>query len=107
MQARDNGRRGQGEERTAGGVDSKEDNWRSGQLQGWMLKKGQYLHLKGSLFNKIKRLSLIAIVNKLIYCSRIVGRQQEGGHPEEVELRTRKGIKKRGDEDEETNDPHK
>ena len=87
-------------------MDSKEDNWRSGQLQGWMLKKGQYLHLKGSPFNK-KRSSLIAIVIKLIYCTRIVSRQQEGGHPEEVELRTRKGIKKRGDEDEETNDPHK
>ena len=28
-------------------------------------KKGQYLHLKGSFFNE-KRLSLIAIVNKLI-----------------------------------------
>ena len=32
MQARDDGRRGQGEERTAGGVDSMEVNWRSGQL---------------------------------------------------------------------------
>ena len=80
-------------------MDSKEDNWRSGQLQGWMLKKGQYLHLKGSLFNK-KRSSLTATVNRLIYCTRIDGRQQEDGHPEEVGLRTRKGIKKRGDEDE-------
>ena len=33
MLARDDRRRGQGEERTAGGVDSKEVNWRSGQLQ--------------------------------------------------------------------------
>ena len=32
MQERDDGRRGQGEERTAGGVDSMEVNWRSGQL---------------------------------------------------------------------------
>ena len=69
-------------------------------------KKGQYLQIKGSFFNE-KRSSLIAIVNKLIYCTRIVRGQQEGGHLEEVELRTRKGIKKRGDEDEETNDPHK
>ena len=32
MQEREDGRRGQGEERTAGGVDSMEVNWRSGQL---------------------------------------------------------------------------
>ena len=46
MQARDDGRRGQGEERTAGGVDSKEVNWRSGQLQGWMLIKRAVFTLK-------------------------------------------------------------
>ena len=46
MQERDDGRRGQGEERTAGGVDSKEVNWRSGQLQGWMLIKRAVFTLK-------------------------------------------------------------
>ena len=82
----DNGRRGQGEELTAGGVDSKEDNGRSGQLQGWILKRAVFT-FKRVVFNK-KRSSLIAIANKLIYCTRIVRGQREDGHPEEVELRT-------------------
>ena len=46
MQERDDGRRGQGEERTAGGVDSKEVNWRSVQLQGWILIKRAVFTLK-------------------------------------------------------------
>ena len=46
----DNGRRGQGEELTAGGVDSKEDNGRSGQLQGWILKRAVFT-FKRVVFN--------------------------------------------------------
>ena len=46
----DNGRRGQGEEQTAGGVDSKEDNRRSVQLQGWLLKRAVFT-FKRVVFN--------------------------------------------------------
>ena len=46
----DNGRRGQGEEQSAGGVDSKEDNGRSGQLQGWILKRAVFT-FKRVVFN--------------------------------------------------------
>ena len=84
------------EERTAGGVYS---------------YKGGYQKRAVSTFRRVvfntKRSSLTAITNKLSYFTRIARGQKEGGHPEEVELRTRERIKKRGDEDEETNDPYK
>ena len=94
-------RRALQEERTSGGADSR----RSVQLQGWIPKRAVST-FRRVIFNT-KRSSLIAIINKLSYFTRIVRGQKEGGHPEEVELRTRKRIKKRGDEDEETNDPYK